>query len=156
MSISIPMPFWKNFRRHLSQFIVCIILARIVTLKWLVYSLTLTNMIKVMIIIVPTLFFALFLLLCSPPYFDNMILFASAERIRGNSTNDNLTGTPDNDRITGSGGNDTLIGLAGSDEIDGGAGTDIITGSVGDDYLTGGQNSDVIRGEEGDDEAEGN
>ena len=109
-----------------------------------------------MIIIVPTLFFAIFLLLCSPPYFANMILFVSAERIRGNSTNDDLTGTPDNDRISGSGGNDTLVGLAGNDEIDGGPGIDIITGSEGDDYLIGGQHSDVIRGDEGNDEAEGN
>ena len=77
-------------------------------------------------IIVPTLLFALFLLLSSPPYFDNMILFVSAERIRGNSTNDDLTGTPDNDRISGSGGNDTLVGLAGIDEIDGGRDIDVV------------------------------
>ena len=64
------------------------------------------------IMIVPTLLFALFLLLCSSLYFDNIILFVSAEKIRGNSTNDNLTGTADNDYITGSGGNDTLVGLA--------------------------------------------
>jgi Ca2+-binding RTX toxin-like protein len=109
-----------------------------------------------MIVIVPTLFLAIFLLLYSTPYFDNTILYVLAERIRGNSTNDDLTGTPDNDRISGSGGNDTLVGLAGNDEIDGGPGIDIITGSEGDDYLIGGQHSDVIRGDEGNDEAEGN
>jgi RTX calcium-binding nonapeptide repeat (4 copies) len=113
-----------------------------------------SNMIRVMIMI-PTLFTALFLLLCSPPYFGNMYLFVSAERIRGNSTNDNLTGTPDNDRITGSGGNDTLVGLAGIDEINGDRGIDTISGSEDDDYLVGGPQNDVIRGDEGDDEAEG-
>jgi hypothetical protein len=113
------------------------------------------SLIKVMII-VPTLFLALFFLLCSPPYFDNMIQFVSAERIRGNSTNDNLTGTPDNDRISGSGGNDTLVGLEGSDEIDGGRDMDTISGSEDNDYLIGGSQNDVIRGDEGDDEAEGN
>src|SRR5215216_1891684 len=97
------------------------------------------SLIKVMIIIVPTLFLAIFSLLCYPPYFDNIILSVLAERIRGNSTNDDLTGTPDNDRISGSGGNDTLVGLAGNDEIDGGRGMDIISGSDGDDYLIGGQ-----------------
>jgi hypothetical protein len=113
-----------------------------------------SNMIRVMII-VSTLFTALFLLLCSPPYFDNMNLFVSAERVRGNSTNDSLTGTPDNDRISGSGGNDTLVGLAGSDEINGDRGIDTISGSEDDDYLVGGPQNDVIRGDEGDDEAEG-
>jgi Ca2+-binding RTX toxin-like protein len=113
-----------------------------------------SNMIMVMIT-VPTLFTALFLLLCSPLYFDNMNLFVSAERIRGNSTNDSLTGTPDNDRISGSGGNDTLVGLAGSDEINGDRGIDTISGSEDDDYLMGGPQNDAIRGDEGDDEAQG-
>ena len=113
-------------------------------------------LIKIMIIIVPTLSLALFLPSCFPPYLDNMILFASAERIRGNSTNDILTGTPDNDRISGSGGNDTLVGLAGSDEVDGGRGIDIINGSEDSDYLMGGSHIDIISGDDGDDEAEGN
>jgi Ca2+-binding RTX toxin-like protein len=85
-------------------------------------------MIKIMITIVPTLFFALFLLLCSSSSFDNMILSVSAERIDGTPQNDNLTGTPDNDRITGYGGNDTLVGLAGSDEIDGSRGEILLVG----------------------------
>jgi RTX calcium-binding nonapeptide repeat (4 copies) len=87
-----------------------------------------SNMIKIMITIVPTLFFALFLLLCSSSSFDNMILSVSAERIDGTPQNDNLTGTPDNDRITGYGGNDTLVGLAGSDEIDGSRGEILLVG----------------------------
>ena len=89
-------------------------------------------------------------------YHDNMILFVLAESIRGNFTNDNLTGTPDDDRMSGGGGNDTMVGLAGSDGIDGDRGMDTISGSEDNDYLVGGSHNDVIRGDEGDDEAEGN
>jgi Ca2+-binding RTX toxin-like protein len=90
------------------------------------------------------------------PYPDNVSLLVLAERIRGNSTNDNLTGTLDNDHITGSSGNDTLVGLAGSDEIDGGREIDTISGSEDDDYLIGGAHNDLINGDDGHDEVEGN
>lgn len=64
------------------------------------------------------------------------------EEIRGEKTNDVLTGTVDRDTILGLEGNDRLFGLDGGD---------ILHGDEGDDWLDGGRRADRMVGGVGDD-----
>ncbi|MGF1498618.1 MAG: esterase-like activity of phytase family protein [Elainellaceae cyanobacterium] len=56
-----------------------------------------------------------------------------AQRIRGTSDNDRLTGGLGDDRLVGRGGNDRLIGVDGDDTLIGGRGVDRHRGGAGDD-----------------------
>ncbi|PSF31432.1 hypothetical protein C7H19_22560 [Aphanothece hegewaldii CCALA 016] len=63
--------------------------------------------------------------------------------IKGNSGNNNLTGTTENDFIYGYDGLDTLTGLAGNDRLEAGNGNDILDGGSGADTMIGGNGDDT-------------
>ena len=85
--------------------------------------------------------------------------------IRGDSTNNILSGTNSadtisgdegNDTLSGGNGNDLLLGGAGDDVIDGGNGNDLILGGSGEDLIYGGNGNDLVFGGFGDDVLFGN
>lgn len=71
--------------------------------------------------------------------------------IKGDSRNNELTGTRKKDFIYGYGGNDEIEGRAGNDKIYGGIGRDEIDGGSDNDYLDGGKGNDEIDGGAGND-----
>jgi Ca2+-binding RTX toxin-like protein len=62
--------------------------------------------------------------------------------LRGNDSDQTLTGYATADRIEAGGGADTVSGMAGNDWLDGGSGNDLLDGGTGADILTGGQGDD--------------
>lgn len=70
-------------------------------------------------------------------------------RLRGDITNNTLSGGADNDELFGDGGDDSLTGLAGIDTLWGGDGNDRLFGGAGDDTLIGGFGDDFIDGGDG-------
>jgi Ca2+-binding RTX toxin-like protein len=79
---------------------------------------------------------------------------------KGNSRDNNISGTNNDDVIrgyggdgrddlTGEDGNDSLHGEAGDDDLDGGLGDDFLAGGDGDDDLTGGGGADILFGGDG-------
>jgi hypothetical protein len=64
--------------------------------------------------------------------------------IKGNDSNNTLTGTSSDEVISGVGGNDTIDGGSGNDVIFGGDGDDVITGGRGDDIIIGGAGNDTL------------
>jgi uncharacterized protein len=71
--------------------------------------------------------------------------------IKGDGTDEVLTGTNGPDVIMGLGGDDTITGGNAGDVICGGAGDDTVTGDNGDDVLLGGFGADTVSGGNGDD-----
>ncbi len=78
-------------------------------------------------------------------------VFATYNRIGGDSGKDNLIGTADNDLIIGFKGKDELYGDFGNDELYGGRGKDILNGGAGDDLLNGESGKDYLTGGSGND-----
>jgi Ca2+-binding RTX toxin-like protein len=72
-----------------------------------------------------------------------------AQRIRGTSKRDKLTGSIAGDRIVGRRGNDRINARAGKDCAQGSAGNDRVRGGAGKDKLKGGRGSDSLKGDGG-------
>jgi len=72
-------------------------------------------------------------------------------KIFGDDTNNNITGTAAKDMIYGRGGDDILDGGAGNDVLYGGAGNDTLYGGEGDDQLSGDAGADIMYGGIGND-----
>ncbi|WP_017929759.1 G8 domain-containing protein [Limimaricola hongkongensis] len=69
--------------------------------------------------------------------------------LRGNASNNVLTGKTGDDLIIGKGGRDLLMGAGGDDTLRGGAGKDVLRGGDGADRIVGGGGSDRLFGEDG-------
>ena len=79
-------------------------------------------------------------------------VFENVENIIGSAGDDWLRGDITNNRLTGGAGDDTLIGGGGgNDVLNGGEGNDTLNGGEGDDVLIGGAGADMITGGPGDD-----
>lgn len=74
-----------------------------------------------------------------------------ADRVTGNSLDNELFSGRGDDRILGLGGNDVLRGGEGNDSLYGSFGFDTLEGGAGDDLLEGEQNADVLLGDAGND-----
>ena len=73
----------------------------------------------------------------------------------GQSSIQNVTGTPQSDTITGDGQQNSLSGGGGSDTIDGAGDNDTIAGDSGNDVLTGSGGDDSVAGGDGNDTLSG-
>lgn len=87
---------------------------------------------------------------------DNLLGFASDDRIEGNDGNDSISGANGNDVLLGDLGDDQIYGDAGQDWLYGGNGNDSLAGGIGDDQQYGHEGSDFISGDAGDDRLFGN
>ena len=68
---------------------------------------------------------------------------------KGDSRDNDITGSSQADEIRGRGGDDTLSGGSGNDTLFGGDGNDILKGGVGNDTLNGGYGNDRLIGASG-------
>ncbi|MGZ4257252.1 MAG: beta strand repeat-containing protein [Gaiellaceae bacterium] len=73
----------------------------------------------------------------------------------GQSSIQNVTGSPQSDTITGDAQQNTLSGGGGSDTIDGGGDNDTVNGDAGNDVLSGGSGDDSVNGGDGNDTLSG-
>ena len=80
---------------------------------------------------------------------------AYADRITGNSSDNDLFGGSGSDTLDGGAGNDFLEGRDGNDNLVGGAGNDFLYGWDGNDTMLGGTGSDTFEGGAGNDTMDG-
>jgi Ca2+-binding RTX toxin-like protein len=78
-----------------------------------------------------------------------------ADRITGNSGNNDLFGDSGNDILDGGAGSDYLDGWDGNDYLIGGAGNDYLSGGAGNDTMLGGTGSDTFESGAGNDTMNG-
>lgn len=84
---------------------------------------------------------------------DDITIFGTilADRISGETGNDQIRGNEGDDVINGGAGNDNLFGQAGDDILNGDADNDLVQGNEGDDVVNGGPGNDTLFGQAGDD-----
>jgi D-alanyl-D-alanine carboxypeptidase len=80
---------------------------------------------------------------------DDLLGLGNDDVLIGNSGNDRLRGGQGNDTLLGQSGNDRLTGGSGNDELNGGVGRDRLFGGTGDDYLTDWDGGDRLTGGSG-------
>ena len=74
-----------------------------------------------------------------------------ADEIYGEGGNDQLEGGAGEDALFGGNGNDVLVGGSGGDQLEGGVGDDALFGGIGADQLIAGLGDDILTGGDGDD-----
>jgi len=84
---------------------------------------------------------------------DDITIFGTilADRISGETGNDEIRGNEGDDVVNGGPGNDNLLGQAGDDILNGDADNDLVQGNEGDDVINGGAGNDTLFGQAGDD-----
>ncbi|MGK7900841.1 MAG: hypothetical protein AB4352_05390 [Hormoscilla sp.] len=84
---------------------------------------------------------------------DDITIFGTilADRISGETGNDQIRGNEGDDVINGGAGNDNILGQAGDDILNGDADSDQVQGNEGDDVVNGGAGNDTLFGQAGDD-----
>jgi Ca2+-binding RTX toxin-like protein len=84
---------------------------------------------------------------------DDITIFGTilADRISGETGNDQIRGNEGDDVVNGGAGNDNIFGQAGDDILNGDADFDQVQGNEGDDVVNGGSGNDTLFGQAGDD-----